>query len=37
MAEMLFNEERANYGIDQWQHYKATGRLRGGQPGTGPF
>jgi hypothetical protein len=37
IADVLSNEERANYWLDQWNFYQANNRTRGGQPGTGPF
>lgn len=37
LADILSNEERANYWIDQYNFYLRTGRLRGGQEGFGPF
>ena len=37
IADILSNEERANYWIDQFNFYQANGRMRGGQPGAGPF
>jgi hypothetical protein len=37
MADILSNEERANYWIDQYNFYMSNGRFRGGQSGTGPF
>ena len=33
----MFNEERANYWIDQYYFYLRTGRFRGGLDGSGPF
>nr|YP_009652943.1 hypothetical protein [Taiwanofungus camphoratus]QCG69980.1 hypothetical protein [Taiwanofungus camphoratus]UKQ56111.1 hypothetical protein [Taiwanofungus camphoratus]WRO45185.1 hypothetical protein [Taiwanofungus sp. YW-2023a] len=35
--DIISNEARANYWIDQYNHYTQFGRLRGGQPGYGPF
>jgi len=37
MLDIFSNEERTNYWIDQYNFYQQNGRLRGGQPGTGPF
>ena len=37
LADIASDEERANYWIDQYNLYKANGRLSGGQPGSGPF
>lgn len=37
LTDILTNPEKANYWIDQWNHYKNTGSLRGGKPGYGPF
>ena len=37
LADLVSNEERANYWIDQFNYYQNNGRFRGGQPGSGPF
>ena len=37
ILDILSNEARANYWIDQYNHYIRTERLRGGQEGYGPF
>ncbi len=37
LADVVYNEERANYWIDQYNFYRVNGRLRGEQPGTRPF
>lgn len=37
LADVATNEEKANYWIDQYNHYVRTGRFRGGQGGSGPF
>lgn len=37
IADVLSNEERANYWIDQYNFYRNNGRFRGGQSGSGPF
>nr|WVH38221.1 hypothetical protein [Trametes cingulata] len=37
LADIVSNEERANYWIDLYNFYVANGRFRGGQPGSGPF
>jgi hypothetical protein len=37
IADIVSNEEKANYWIDQFNHWNVFGRLRGGQPGSGPF
>jgi hypothetical protein len=37
LADILTNEQRANYWIDQYNFYRINGRFRGGQPGYGPF
>jgi hypothetical protein len=37
LADIVSNEERANYWIDQFNFYNINGRFRGGQEGTGPF
>lgn len=37
IADVVSNEEKANYWIDQWNHYQNTGRFRGGQSGSVPF
>lgn len=37
ILDVLSNEERANYWVDQFLHFRRTGRLRGGQEAHGPF
>ena len=37
LADVVSNEERANYWIDQFNFYRATGRFRGGATCSGPF
>jgi hypothetical protein len=37
LADVLSNEEKANYWIDQFNFYNRYRRFRGGQDGSGPF
>lgn len=37
LADIVNNEEKANYWIDQYNFYKFNGRFRVGQGGSGPF
>ena len=37
IADVISNEEKANYWIDQYNHYMKFGRMRGGEKGDGPF
>lgn len=37
ILDAIYNEQRANYWIDQYNHWRIHGRLRGGQSGYGPF
>ena len=37
VADIMSNEERANYWLDQFDFYRNYGRFRGEQSGTGPF
>jgi hypothetical protein len=37
LIDIASSEEKANYWIDQYNHYMQFGRLRGGQTGHGPF
>ena len=37
LLDIVSDEARANYWIDQYAHYQNHGRLRGGRPGAGPF
>lgn len=37
IADVIGNEEKANYWIDQYNHYMKHGRMRGGEKGNGPF
>jgi hypothetical protein len=37
IADVISNEEKANYWIDQYNHYMKHGRMRGGEKGNGPF
>lgn len=37
ILDVISNEQRANYWIDQYNHWIIHGRLRGGQSGYGPF
>ena len=35
--DVISNEEKANYWIDQYNFYVVNGRFRGGKPGSGPL
>lgn len=37
IADIISNEEKANYWIDQYNYYSRHGRMRGGADGIGPF
>lgn len=37
IADVISNEEKANYWIDQYNHYMKYGQMRGGEKGDGPF
>lgn len=37
IADVISNEEKANYWIDQYNFYNKHGRMRGGKDGSGPF
>jgi hypothetical protein len=37
IADVLSNEEKANFAIDEFNFFRENGRLRGGHPGSGPF
>lgn len=37
LTDIITNEEKANYWIDQYTFYQQNGRLRGGSTGEGPF
>ncbi|MBM6387845.1 MAG: hypothetical protein JSY10_28415 [Paenibacillus sp.] len=37
LTDVITNEEKANFWIDQYNFYQQNGRLRGGSTGEGPF